>query len=475
MKKYPILCCLMLIMSAISCTGEFDYSLEDVDILDVEARVISFDHDATSRKLQISSDEEWTVSETVDVDWLTVEKLSDGISVNVTANPTILERESTLQIAGGSRKAVVKVKQAGVIPSFSASRDLIGVVYGGGVEQIDIQANVEWEAKTHCDWMALTRTESGLSVTLPENKTDKRRNAHVDFYNAGVRFARILISQASSVPQPADYYSVDISAVDWAASYVHYMYDTDGNVVAVVTKESVDGISTVVRIYPAPSGVADFNAGKDVTASMMYVNSESTRIYSEDPHVGFEEVVATIQEPLVVVSDVKSHGAVKVGQQIWLAEDYKTTTFADGTSIPCYSNGGTIESLTSAAVTVYEGHYMYTAYTAGFNGSKFVDNNFAPEGWAVPTKDQYLILIQSTGKDLDAMISGPYLFGATLNYKAVPNSSRVIKVSSLGYTNTWSCTPSSNKVLMMGMKSDGSSLNSAQTAQSGFAIRLIKE
>ena len=116
---------------------------------------------------------------------------------------------------------------------------------------------------------------------------------------------------------------------------------------------------------------------------------------------------------------------------------------------------------------------MYSAYAAGYNGSKFVDTNFAPEGWAVPTKDQYLTLIQSTGKDMDAMINGPYLFGATINYKAVASSSKV-KVSKLAYTNTWSCTPSSGKVLMMGMNGL-SSVNSAQDPKSGFSIRLIKE
>ena len=167
MKKYPILCCLMLIISAISCTGEFDYSREDVDLLDVEARVLTFDTGASTQKLQVSSDVEWTVSEEADVDWLSVEKLSDGISVNVSANPTILARECSLLIAGGERKSVVKVKQEGVVPSFTASRDLIGVGYGEAVELIDIQANVQWVAKTHCDWMALTRTESGLSVALP--------------------------------------------------------------------------------------------------------------------------------------------------------------------------------------------------------------------------------------------------------------------------------------------------------------------
>ena len=480
MKQIPILYGLMLILSVVSCTGEFDYSREKVNLLDVSARVITFDPAASSQKISVSSDVEWTVSEEVEIDWLSVEQLSDGISVSVFANATILERECVLSIKAGDRSAQVKVRQDGLIPSFSASRDKISVAYGGGNEIIEIQANVDWEVKTYCDWMALTKTESGLSVIMPENKTDKRRTANVDFYNAGCRLARILISQASSVPQPPDYYSLDVSSLDWSVSYVYYLNDEKGNLLSVVTMESLAGEEASVHMYPAPSGVVDYGAGISVDASVMYINNDGSRLYAENPRVGFEEIAEASQEPLVLVSDVKTHGAVKIGDQIWLSEDYKTTTFVDGTSIKKYSNGAAFWGSTEKALTVYEGHYMYTAYAAGWNGSKFDDSNFAPEGWAVPTKNEYLELIGATGKNLDNMLDGgPYNFGATLNYKAVASNSKV-KVSSLGYTNTWSCTPSSSKILMMGLKYDEKSLatvsvNSGQDPKSGFSIRLIKK
>lgn len=475
MKKIPILYGLMLIFSVVSCAGEFDYSREEVNVLKIESRTLLFDQTASTQKLSVSSEVDWTVSE--ESEWLSVDKLPDGISVSVTANPTIVEREGILNIAVSNRTAEVKVVQDGLLPSFSASKELVPIVSGGENVTINIQSNVDWEAKTHCDWMALTKTQSGLSVAVPENLTDKRRTANVDFYNSGCRFARIIVSQASSVPQPTDYYSVDMSSVKWSDTYVHYIKDEKGKLLAVLAKESVDGVSTTIQMYPAPSGVQSFSAPSTVTSDMMYVKNDGTMLFSEDPRVGFEEMESAVLEPLVLVSDVKTHGAVKVGQQIWLAEDYKTTEFVDGTSIPSYVNGDAFWAAGDAAVVVHKEHYMYSAYALGWDDKVFDDSNFAPQGWAVPDETQYQTLLKTTGENLNNLLDGAaYLFGATNNLKATPSSSKV-KVAALNYTNTWTCVPTAkkDKIMMDGIKPDGTVVSSGQDPKNAFSVRLIKK
>lgn len=477
MKKIPILYGLMAIIAVSSCTGEFDFSRKEVTALKVEQRVVAFGNEASSKTLAVSSDAEWTVSKDVTADWLTVEPSSDGLSVSVAANPTIVERECTIKITAGSRETGIKVKQGGMIPIFSSSTDQIYVGYGSEEVTLDFQANVEWEADTHCDWINLTRTESGLSVACPENDSDMIRTAYLDFYNAGCRFARILVSQKSSAPQPPDYYSVDMSAIDWSKSYVHYINEESGRLIAVVTKESLDGVSTVICMYTAPAGVANFTSGRTVTTSVMYVDKAGTGLYAEDPHVGLETVETASVEPLVLVSDVKSHGAVKVSGQIWLAEDYKTTKFVDGTLIPAYSSGDSFWDAKSPALVVYQEHYMYSAYAVGWNGSEFDDSNFAPQGWAVPDETQYKELLKATGENINNILVGtPYLFGATNNYKATPSSSKV-KVAALNYTNTWTCVPTDkkDKIMMDGIKPDGTVVSSGQDPKNAFSVRLIKK
>ena len=477
MKKIPILYGLMAIMAVVSCTGEFDFSREEVTALKVEQRVVAFGNEASSKTLAVSSDTEWTVSKDAYADWLTLEQTSDGLSVSVIANPTIVERVCDLKITSGGRTAEVKVKQSGLIPTFSSSTDQIFVGYGADEVTLGFQANVEWEVNTHCDWITLVRTESGLTVSLPENATDMIRTAYLDFYNAGCRFARILVSQNSSAPQAPDYYSVDVSALDWSKSYVHYVNDESGRLISVVTKESLDGASTVVRMYAAPNGIANFAEGRTVEPSVMYVDKDGTGLYAEDPHVGFEKVETASVEPLVVISDVKSHGAVKVGGQIWMAEDYKTTKFVDGTSIPSYVNGDAFWAAGDAAVVVHKEHYMYSAYALGWDGKVFDDSNFAPQGWTVPDETQYQTLLKTTGENLNNLLDGAaYLFGATNNLKATPSSSKV-KVAALNYTNTWTCVPTAkmDKIMMDGIKSDGTIVSSGQDPKNGFSVRLIKK
>lgn len=473
MKKYPILCSLVLLLSAGSCNSEFDWSVQDVDLLEVSSRTVTFSTEESSRTVEVSSDVEWTVSKTENAAWLTVEKQPDGVVLGVAANSTILSRETALLVEAGERRTEIKVKQEGVRPSFTSSKETMPFVYEGGSESVEITSNVDWEAKTYCDWLTITKTDSGLSVEAVENTTDKRRVGNVDFYNAGCRFASILVYQNSSVPQPADYYSIDVSAVDWSVSYVHYVKDAKGNLVAVLTKEN-DGDEVGIFMYMALAGAADYSVRTVVTADVMYISNADGRIYDHDTHEAFEQVDPLSLEPLTVVSDVKTHGAVKVGEQIWLAEDYKTTKYVDGRSIPSYKAGQSFWTAGDAVVVIHEGHHNYTGYTVGWNGSKCDYSNFAPEGWAVPTKDQYLELLGATGKNYVDMME-KYLFKATENYKFTKDKSGKVAASALGYTNTWTCTKSSSKLVMAGLKPDNSSVNSAQAVTGCFAVRLIKE
>ena len=435
--------------------------------------MVTFSTESASHTVEIRSDEEWTVSKSEDSGWLTIEKKSEGLVLNVTSNSTIVERETVLMIEAGERNTEITVKQGGVQPSFASSKQTIPFVYGGGNDSVEISSNVDWEAKTYCDWLIVERTESGLSVEAQENTTDKRRMANVDFFNSGCRFASILVYQTSSVPQPADYYSIDVKAVDWGVSYVHYIKDSKENLVAVLTKEN-DGDEVKTFMYMAASGEADYSARRVVTADALYISNADGRIYDHDVHEAFEQVEALSVSPLVLTTDVKTHGAVKVGEQIWLAEDYKTTRFVDGTPIPSYRSGQTFWTNGDAVVAIHEGHYNYTGYTIGWNGSKCDDKNFAPEGWTVPTKDQYLELIGATQKNYEDM-KNKYLFKATDNYKFTKDKSGNVLVSALGYTNSWTCTPSSSKLIMMGMKPGNTSVNSAQAVTGCFAVRLIKE
>ena len=103
MKKYPVLYSLIMLLSVNSCSNSFDYSNKDVDLLEVSSRMVTFSTESASHTVEIRSDEEWTVSKSEDSEWLTIEKKSEGLVLNVTSNSTIMERETVLMIEAGER------------------------------------------------------------------------------------------------------------------------------------------------------------------------------------------------------------------------------------------------------------------------------------------------------------------------------------------------------------------------------------
>ena len=91
---------------------------------------------------------------------------------------------------------------------------------------------------------------------------------------------------------------------------------------------------------------------------------------------------------LPVDGDGNVYDTVVIGTQVWLKEDLKTTRFRDGTPIPLVTDSNKWASMTSAAYCwynnnpVYKENYgaLYNWYAAGYA---------CPEGWHVPTKEEW--------------------------------------------------------------------------------------
>jgi len=89
--------------------------------------------------------------------------------------------------------------------------------------------------------------------------------------------------------------------------------------------------------------------------------------------------------------DGKVYQTVKIGNQIWMAENLKTTRYRNGDSITYVADKTTWFNLTSGAYCSYENTpslvdtygYLYNWYAV--NDSR----NIAPEGWRVATKEDW--------------------------------------------------------------------------------------
>jgi uncharacterized protein (TIGR02145 family) len=112
---------------------------------------------------------------------------------------------------------------------------------------------------------------------------------------------------------------------------------------------------------------------------------ESRSLFSED-------------EP-VTDYDGNTYKTVKIGNQIWMAENLRTTRYNNGESIPEVVTDTDWAKLTTGAYCWYNNDIAScTKSGALYNWFAVHDNrNLAPTGWHIPTDDEWFILEQQLG------------------------------------------------------------------------------
>lgn len=113
----------------------------------------------------------------------------------------------------------------------------------------------------------------------------------------------------------------------------------------------------------------------------------------------------------VVDIDGNAYKTIKIGNQVWMAENLKTTRYRNGEAIPNVKNGTQWAALTTGAWCDYNNFAV--------NGNKFGHlynwyavsdpRNLAPEGWHVPTNAEWTELenyLIANGGNWDGTLSG---------------------------------------------------------------------
>lgn len=168
--------------------------------------------------------------------------------------------------------------------------------------------------------------------------------------------------------------------------------------------------------------------------------------------------------------DGNKYKVVKIGTQVWMAENLKTTRFNDGTFIPDQP-GGLSEELISPYFCWYrndsvtfKSYYgaLYNWYTldSKSNGGK----ELCPTGWHIPSDEEWTILTdyltsngygyQGSGNDIgksmasnsswgidrtDGNVGNDQVSNNTSGFSAVPSGYRLSdgKFGSLGFSCSW--------------------------------------
>jgi uncharacterized protein (TIGR02145 family) len=101
------------------------------------------------------------------------------------------------------------------------------------------------------------------------------------------------------------------------------------------------------------------------------------------------------------VADIEDnvYSVVNIGEQLWLGENLRTTRYNDGTSIPIEENGNTWPSLSTASCCWYDNNKEMYGDTYGvlYNWHAVNAKKLCPEGWHVPTNEEWAALVDFLG------------------------------------------------------------------------------
>ncbi len=200
-------------------------------------------------------------------------------------------------------------------------------------------------------------------------------------------------------------------------------------------------------------------------------------------------------KPGVPLSDIEgnTYKTVKIGTQIWMAENLKTTILNDGTDIPLITDDNSWGNLSTPGFCWYnnDGASFKDTYGALYNGYTINTGKLCPAGWHVPEKEEWLELRDFLGDSLKG--GGNLKEAGTAHWlspnKGADNSSGLTALgagiryfegtfaSILSYTCFWSATQSTNDdEWYTGLYFNDSAFSiDHRNKKIGFSVRCIKD
>lgn len=115
-----------------------------------------------------------------------------------------------------------------------------------------------------------------------------------------------------------------------------------------------------------------------------------------------QEISFTTTTP-VVDNDGNEYPTVQIGEQIWMAENLRTTTYNDGSSIPNVTGEDEWSELSTPAYCWWENDIEEANddWGAFYNFYAVKTGKLAPEGWHVATVEDWNELIEFIGENAD--------------------------------------------------------------------------
>jgi len=127
--------------------------------------------------------------------------------------------------------------------------------------------------------------------------------------------------------------------------------------------------------------------------------AESTDVTFIHKPTGKKASLTITVSSVVVDIEGNTYSIVKIGDQLWMGENLKTTKYNDGISIPLEKNDIAWNNLSTTSFCWFDNNKaMYgDTYGALYNWHAVNTNKLCPIGWHVPTDEEWITLVDFLG------------------------------------------------------------------------------
>lgn len=149
-------------------------------------------------------------------------------------------------------------------------------------------------------------------------------------------------------------------------------------------------ISTIAYVY-----VSGLNHEEAATEEATEVTTEV--IADSTQTIPFINETTTEETDIITDIDGNKYSTVKIGDQIWMVENLRTSHYNDGTEIPEVSDNTDWGNLSYGASCYNTCYYNSTVTSKLYNWYAVNTGKLAPVGWHIPSHAEWIILINYLG------------------------------------------------------------------------------
>ena len=175
--------------------------------IELSKQIIDVDFEEGTYSVSVTSPCSWdAVSKN---DWIIV-KTTTGIAGTEELQFRVLgqteekERKGTIVIKNTDYNLVAElyVVQKAFVPSIIVEPETISFTTEGGTQNIAITANCEYKISASADWVSFTKTDEGLTITIPNHVEVEERSAEITISSEKYNISKVIkISQGAFEPK----------------------------------------------------------------------------------------------------------------------------------------------------------------------------------------------------------------------------------------------------------------------------------